>query len=94
MYFIKKVNRALATPWFLWASELDFKRRGCVPCPLVQKTSYSGLSLQDTALGHDGNHLYIYLADTSNVFLLKKRIEGTLCQVLYPPIPAGRFQVT
>ena len=67
-YFVEKGNRALAMPRFLWASELDFKRGGCAPCPLVQKTSYSGLSLQDTALGHDGNHLCIYLADTSNVF--------------------------
>ena len=23
MYFIKKVNRVLAMPWFLWASELN-----------------------------------------------------------------------
>ena len=67
-YFVEKANRALAMPQFLWASELDFKCGGCTPCLLVQKTSYSGLSLQDMALGHDGNHLYIYLADTSNVF--------------------------
>ena len=72
----------------------QFKRGESAPCPLVQKTSYSGLPLQDMALGYDGNNLYTYLSSTSNVFLLKKRIEGTLRPVFYPPIPAGRYRVT
>src|SRR6202000_856259 len=37
------------------------------PCLLVQKMAHSSLPFQDTALGHGGNCLYVYLGYAGNV---------------------------
>ena len=69
---------------------VKFERRKCALCSLVQRASYSSVPSQYKALGHNRNGLYIYLACTCNVFLLKKRIQGSLRPVFHLPAPAGR----
>ena len=36
-------------------------------CSLLQKMSYSSLPFHNTAIGHDGNYLYMYLGDACNI---------------------------
>ena len=90
IYFIEKGNSEPVVPWFLQASELEFKRCECALCSLGQKTCCSSIALQDTAVGCDEDYIYVYLNYHCNVLDYKKRIQGTLRLIFYPLIPAGR----
>ena len=66
-YIGKKKRSASPLRPVLRVSELWFKRLKCTPCSLGQKTSHSGATWRDTAVGSRGNNLYIYLVCAYNV---------------------------
>ena len=93
VFYWKKRIEGMLCPDLYLPVPVKFERHKCAPCSLVQRASCSSVPSKYKALGHNGNGLYIYLAYTCNVFLLKKRIQGSLHPVFHLPAPAGRSRL-
>ena len=95
MYFIEKENGSPLGPDFYGHPSCNLSagnvRETCTVLAGT-KTSHSGLTSPDTALGHNGNYICVYIGSVCNIIYFKKRIQCTLRPVVYLLTPAGGSQ--